>query len=125
MRFRNGGHTTAINAKGGDSKMLTFLMISRHTAADCPAHNAENRKVVLEAFSKAEELGAKYGIKTVGIWNVHSEHLTVQVVEAPSMEAFMAMSMEPSNIKLLNFETAEWKLAQTGEELMQAMMQAQ
>jgi hypothetical protein len=105
--------------------MLTFLMISRHTAADCPAHNAENRKVVLEAFSKAEELGAKYGIKTVGIWNVHSEHLTVQVVEAPSMEAFMAMSMEPSNIKLLNFETAEWKLAQTGEELMQAMMQAQ
>lgn len=100
-------------------------MISRHDAADCPAHNAENRKVTLEAFSKMEELTAKHGIKIVGIWNIHSEHLTVQVVEAPSFEAVMAMSIEPPNMKLMNFETAEVKLAQTGQEMMQRMMQAQ
>jgi hypothetical protein len=72
-----------------------------------------------------EELTKKHGVKIVGMWNVHSEHLTIQVVEAPSVEAFMAFSMEPSNMKLLSFETAEMKLVQTGEEMLKHLMQAQ
>ena len=72
-----------------------------------------------------EELAKKHGIKMVGMWNVHSEHKTVQVIEAPSFEAFMAMSMQPANMKFLNFETAEWKVVSTQEDMMQLMMQAE
>ncbi len=105
--------------------MLTFLMFSRHTPAECSTHNAKNRKATLEAFSKGEELAKKHGVNVVGMWNVHPEHLVVQVLEAPSMEAFIAYSMEPPFMKLVDFTTTEWKLATTGEDMMKNMMQAE
>jgi hypothetical protein len=59
----------------------------------------------------------------VGGWNVPSEHLTVQVFEAPTFEAMQAYSMEPEVMKLSNVDTAEIKVAYTLEEMGQIMMQ--
>jgi hypothetical protein len=78
---------TSTAVKGGESKMLTFLSVIKHTAADCLVHNEEIRKVTFEASSQMEELAKKHGIKIVGGWNVHPKHLQVMVYEAPSFEA--------------------------------------
>jgi hypothetical protein len=54
---------------------------------------------------------------------VSSEHLTIQVFEAPTFEAFQAYSMEPEVIKLSSVDTIEIKMAVTLEEAAQMMMQ--
>jgi len=104
--------------------MVTCLLVWRHTAADCPAHNEKSRKSMAEFMSKAAELDAKHGVKVVGSWVVHSEHLMVQVCEAPSFEAMQAFSMEPESMSLMNWSTMELKAAMTLEETWK-MVQAQ
>jgi uncharacterized protein with GYD domain len=75
-------------------------------------------------MSKAPELLAKHGVKMVGGWNVHPEHLVVEVYEAPSFEAMQAFSMEPEMMSITNWQTMELKAAMTLEETWK-MMQAQ
>jgi hypothetical protein len=104
--------------------MATFLLVWRHAAADCPAHNEKSRKSMAEYMSKAAELDAKHGVKWVGSWVVHSEHLVVDVGEAPSFEAMQAELMEPEIMSLMNWSTMELKAAMTLEEAWK-MVQAQ
>ena len=115
---------TTTAARGGETKMVTFLLISRHTAADCPAHNEKSRKSMAEYMSKAAELMAKHGVKMVGSWVVHPEHLGVQVFEAPSYEAMYAYGMEPEVMAMNVWHTMEIKVATTLEETWK-MVQAQ
>ena len=96
--------------------MVTFLLVSWHTPADCPTHNETSRKSMAEYMSKAAELDAKHGVKWVGSWVVHSEHLVVDVGEAPSFEAMQAHLMEPEIMSLMNWSTMELKAAMTLEE---------
>lgn len=104
--------------------MPTFLLIERHPAADCPVNNERTRKIAIEAASKLEELAKKYGVKFVGQWTVHSEHLSVIVWEAPSFEAFYKLGMEPAIANWSNLTTIEIKVATTLEETMQLLKQA-
>jgi hypothetical protein len=106
--------------------MLTFLLIYRHTPENCAFVNARSAKIYAEAMSKLKEFEAKHGVKMVGGWNVATEHLSVQVFEAPNFEAFQAMSMEPENMALSSVDTIEIKQAMSFEEAMQMvqMMQA-
>ena len=103
--------------------MVTFLEISRHTAADCPARNEASMKSVAEYMSKAPELQAKHGVKMVGGWNVHSEHLLVAVYEAPSYEALDAFRMEPEVMAMSYIVTEEIKIAMTLDETWKMMQQ--
>jgi hypothetical protein len=63
--------------------------------------------------------------KMVGGWNVLSEHLTVQVLEAPSFGAMHVFSMEPENMAISTWNTMEVKVAITLEDTMKMMMQGQ
>jgi len=103
--------------------MVTFLLISRHSPADCPVHNEKSRKSMAEYMSKVPELLAKHGVKMVGSWVVHTEHLVVEVYEAPSYEAMDACSMEPEVMALSTWTTTEHKVAMKLEETWK-MMQA-
>jgi hypothetical protein len=103
--------------------MVTFLSVARHTPEMCALYNEKSAKVYMEFMNKQQELEAKHGVKMVGGWNVPSEHLTVQVFEAPTFEAMQAYSMEPEVMKLSNVDTAEIKVAYTLEEMGQIMMQ--
>jgi hypothetical protein len=102
--------------------MVISLVISRHTPADCPKYNEKNRKATLEFASNANELMTKHGVKSLGGWTVHPEHLIVQVLEGPSYEALQAFSQEPTVMQSLDFQTSEIKTAtpilQTYERLM-------
>jgi uncharacterized protein with GYD domain len=106
-------------------EMVTFLTISRHTPADCAAHNEAAAKAFGEWMSTHEALEAKHGIKMVGTWVVHGEHLTVQVFEAPNSEAMIAYSVEPVMVKMMNFNTVEAKIAMTIEETWQLVQMMQ
>jgi hypothetical protein len=105
--------------------MLTFLMFLRHTPDMCALWNEQSAKIYAECGNKLAEFEAKHGVKMVGFWNVPSEHLTVQVFEAPTFEAFQALSMEPEIVNMSNVDTIEIKQAITFEEAMQMMQMMQ
>lgn len=59
----------------------------------------------------------------LGSWNVPTEHLAVDVYEAPSLDAFEKLGMEPEIVALSEFETYEIKLAYRMEESMRMLQQ--
>jgi hypothetical protein len=73
--------------------MPIFLVISRHSPENCPMFNEKTRKVYIEYLSKIDGLLKKHGIKNLGGWGVYTEHLTVGVMEAPSLDAVQKCSM--------------------------------
>jgi hypothetical protein len=103
--------------------MVISLMISRHAAADCPMNNETTRKVMLEGMAKLPELAKKHGVTILGAWTVHSEHLTVQVSEAPTYEALQALRDEPAISSMMNWYTTEWKVAEPLGATLQTIME--
>jgi len=103
--------------------MPTFMLMSRHTPADCPVNNPEHLKVTVEGMSQMEALAKKHGVKIIGTWNAHPEHLVVQVVEAPNLESYMAMWMEPAMTAMLDYTTSEFKAVLTAPEIAQILKQ--
>ena len=103
--------------------MPIFILISKHSPENCSMFNAKARKVTLDYFGKSDELMKKHGIKALGGWNVHIEHVTIGVFEAPSFEAFEKFGMEPEIMALSEFETYEIKVATKLEEVAQMLGQ--
>ena len=101
--------------------MPTFLMISRHSPESCPMLNEKTRKVYMEYLSKLDGLFKKHGIKNLWGGAVISEHLTVAICEAPSLEAFNKLCMEPEILAISAYETCEVKLAMSMEEALKML----
>jgi len=103
--------------------MPTFLVISKHSPENCPMFNEKARKVQMELMNKSDELMKKHGVKNLGSWAVPTEHLSFEVYEAPSLDAFGKLGMEPEILALSEFETYEIKLATSFEEAAQMLKQ--
>ena len=103
--------------------MPTFLLIHRHSPESCPMFNEKARKMTLQLVNKMEELLKKHGVKTVGFWQVPSEHLMFEVYEAPSLEAFQKLGREPEILAWYAYNTVEMKLAISTEEAMKRLKQ--
>jgi len=104
--------------------MPTFLLIHRHSPENCPMFNEKARKMTLQLVNKMEGLLKKHGIKMVGFWQVPMEHLMFEVYEAPSLEAFQKLSMEPEILAWTAYNTVEMKIAISIEEAMKMLKQA-
>jgi hypothetical protein len=91
--------------------MPLFLMISRHAPENCPICNAQTRKVYMDMFNKMEGTLKKHGVKLIWGGSVYTEHLSVYIFDAPSLEAFQKASMEPEVLAISAYETSEVKLA--------------
>lgn len=104
--------------------MPIFLVISRHSPEDCPLFNEKARKVYLEYFSKLDGLMKKHGVKSLGSWNVLTEHLAVIVGEAPSLDAFQKLGMEPEVMALNAYSTYEVKVASSMEDAAKMLRKA-
>ena len=74
-------------------------------------------------INKQPELLKKHGIKPVGLWTVHSEHLVVSVYESPSYEAFLNYQDEPELENWRMHSTAEIKVAMSMEEVAKRIQQ--
>ena len=83
--------------------------------------NEKAGKAFMEYLCKRDGLMKKHGIKMLGWWNVHLEHLIVAVLEMPSADAFQKFSMEPEFMALTAFATFEIKSAHTVEEVEKMM----
>jgi hypothetical protein len=101
--------------------MPTFLIISRHSAENCPLNNEKMKAMTLELPAKLGGLEKKHGVKRVGAWTVFPEHLLIWVYEAKSSEALQKFSMEPELLKWMAFNTSEIKLAMSLEESMKLL----
>jgi len=103
--------------------MQTFLLISRHTPENCPMNNEKKRKANLAYFGKWDAWSKKYKVKMVGAWSVPNEHVTFLVIEAPSLEAFQKLRMEPEARAVAATETIEIKMAVNKEEILKILRQ--
>jgi len=103
--------------------MPTFLLISRHTPENCPMNNEKKRKANLAYFAKWDAWPKKYKAKMVGAWSVPNEHLNFLVIEAPSLEAFQKLRMEPEARAVAATETIEIKIVINKEEILKMLRQ--
>lgn len=53
------------------------------------------------------------------MWNNHAGHLRYNIYEALSMDAFMALTMEPEMMAWLGYNTVETKVVFGQEQVMQ------
>ena len=101
--------------------MATFLCISKHAPDKCPTFNETTRRVYAQWASSYAESYRKHGVKLIGGWTVHGEHMNFWVVDAPSLEVLQALMMEPEILALSAIETMEFKVAMNMEEAVKMM----
>ncbi|MGD0159617.1 MAG: hypothetical protein ABSB89_04900 [Candidatus Bathyarchaeia archaeon] len=101
--------------------MPIFLIISRHSAENCPLNNEKMKNMTLELPAKLVGLEKKHRVKRIGAWTVVPEHLLIWVYEAPSSDALQEFSMEPEMVKWMAWNTSEIKLAMSLEESMKLL----
>jgi len=101
--------------------MPTFLMISKHSTADCPIHNAKMRKLAMDVMKKSEELNKKIGAKDIGSWVDMPTHTIYNLIEAPSTEAFQKTMMDPIIMEWLGHNETEIKMVMPTEEVMKML----
>jgi hypothetical protein len=92
------------------------MMVATHAPESCPALNAKYRAQTLAWFEKIGDLYKKYGIKDIGFWTDHPAHTIYSVYDAPSIEANIALMMEPLMHAMLEFQTMRIFPVMTGEE---------
>jgi hypothetical protein len=101
--------------------MPIFLIISRHSAENCPLNNEKIKAMTLTLPSKLGGLEKKHGLKRIGAWTVIPEHLLIWAYESPSSDALQKFSMEPEIVRWMAWNTNEIKLAMTLEESLELL----
>jgi hypothetical protein len=101
--------------------MPAIIVLQRHSVENCPMNNEKMKKMASEIMDKLPALTKKHGIKMVGNWSVVREHLNIIVYEAPSLDAFLKLQMEPAIMKWIAQHTTEIKIAMTTEEAMKLL----
>jgi hypothetical protein len=97
--------------------MPTYVVRLTHTSDQCPTANSKVRERVLSGASAMMPLAERLGIKTVtGPLVLGSEHETVIVVEAPSVEVVHDFVQQSG---LIQWNTVRVSSAQPLEEAMQ------
>jgi L-rhamnose mutarotase len=103
--------------------MPTFLLISRHAPESCWMFNEKTRQIHVNLLNKLESLLKKYNIKLLGAWFVLPEHTLYEVFDAPSLDVFQKMSMEPEIVQWSAFNTMEIKMVATVNDVMGLLKQ--
>ena len=100
------------------------IFFNRTSPETDPMFNEKARKVMMDLMSKRDGLLKKHGIKELGNWYVPSEHIVIIVDEAPSLDDFQKLMMEPEYIAMFAFMTLETKVALSAEEAMKMLKKA-
>jgi hypothetical protein len=91
----------------GEQTMPTFLLISRHNPESCWMFNEKNRQIHRDLFNALDGLMKKYHITMKGCWFDIPAHTLYEVYDAPSLEAFQQMGMEPVIAQWSSFNSME------------------
>lgn len=87
--------------------MPTFLLISRHNPESCWISNKKSRRIYIDLFNSLYALLEKYHITLIGAWFDIPGHTLYEVYDAPSLETFQKMGMEPTIAQWSAFNTME------------------
>ena len=79
--------------------------------------NEKTRQIHVNLLNNLEPLMKKYKIALLGAWFALSEHTLYEVFDAPTLEAFQKMAMEPEILQWSAFNTMEIKLVATVEDV--------
>ncbi|MCG7855079.1 MAG: hypothetical protein MIO88_04420, partial [Methanoregulaceae archaeon] len=83
----------------------------------------KTRQIHLNLLNKLESLLKKYQITLLGCWFDLPGHALYEVYDAPSLEAFQKMSMEPEIVQWSSFNTMDIKLVSTLDDVMMVLKQ--
>jgi L-rhamnose mutarotase len=103
---------------------MLILSVMKHAPETCPAYNPKYRQITRNLYEKAESLAAKHGVKLIGIWTDHPQHTAYSVMEAPNMETFMKLMMEPEIMAGLSFCTAYTTTVLSQKEALELLKKA-
>ena len=104
--------------------MPTFLLTSRHSPEACAQFVEKSRKIALALAENIEALAKKHGVKVVGLWSAMPEHIVVSIYEAPSLEAFQKLSMEPEFLAWSSCTTTKTRIVSGLEDIVKKLKQA-
>jgi len=85
--------------------------------------NEKTRPIHLNLLNKLESLLKKYNIKLLGAWFVLPEHTLYEVFDAPSLDVFQKMAMEPEIVQWSAFNTMKIKLVATVDDVKRLLTQ--
>ena len=85
--------------------------------------NEKTRLIHLNLLNKLESLLKKYNTSMLGAWFVLPEHTLYEVFEAPGLEVFQKMAMEPELVQWSAFNTMEMKLVAPVDEVKKLLAQ--
>jgi L-rhamnose mutarotase len=85
--------------------------------------NEKTRQIHLNLLNKLESLLKKYNIKLLGAWFVLPEHTLYEVFDAPSLDVFQKMAMEPEIVQWSAFNTMKIKLVATVDDVTRLLTQ--
>jgi hypothetical protein len=97
--------------------MPTFLLISRHSPESCWMFNEKTRLIHLNLLNTLESILKRYNVMMLGAWFVLPEHTLYEVFEAPGLDEFQKMAMEPEIVQWSAFNTMEMKLVATVDDV--------
>jgi hypothetical protein len=97
--------------------MPTFLLISRHSPESCWMFNEKTRQIHLNLLMKLESLMKKYNTRMLGAWFVLPEHTLYEVFDAPGLDDFQKLAMEPEIVQWSAFNTMEIKMVATVDDV--------
>jgi len=103
--------------------MPTFLLISRHAPESCWMFHEKTRQIHLNLLNTLESLLKKYQMTLLGCWFDLPGHTLYEVYDAPSLDVFQKMSMEPEIVQWSSFNTMEIKLVSTLDDVMRVLKQ--
>ena len=66
---------------------MEYVALARHSPESCPGSNAKVRKHVEQSMGKIEEMGKKHRVMLKSSHILMSSHLSILILEAPSVEA--------------------------------------
>ncbi len=66
---------------------MEYVALARHSPESCPGSNAKVRKHVEQSMANMEELGKKHQVMLKSNHVLMSSHLSILILEAPSIEA--------------------------------------
>jgi hypothetical protein len=97
---------------------MLYMQISTHSPESCPMHNEKVKKATVDLMTKMDSLTKKHKIKVIGGWHSGTDHQTVIVFDAPSIDSVMGFSMEPEVMIWTSYHNTEVKPVMTLEESM-------
>lgn len=97
---------------------MHVIEIVTHSPESCPLGNPQKLELMINWLENMDALAAKHGVRVVGIWTDRWGHTSWVAYEAPSMEAFAKLELEPEFMARVTFNNIEKRAVTSAKETL-------